>query len=99
MFKVVATKNGEQIQAVKYEDNSDGVTKMTEMFPDCQIQSFDLTVEANIPSLDPQLIINYDAQKYLADTDWYVIRKLESNIDVPTQVLADRAAARLRIVR
>jgi len=34
---------------------------------------------------------------YLADTDWYVIRKADAGTAVPTDILAARTAARLLI--
>ena len=37
-----------------------------------------------------------DALKYLAETDWYIIRKSETGVEVPAEVLTLRAAARLK---
>jgi hypothetical protein len=34
---------------------------------------------------------------YLDDTDWYVVREFETGVEVPTEVLTKRAAARLAI--
>lgn len=42
--------------------------------------------------------INAEARAYLADTDWYVIRTQETGEPVPAEVLAERAAARARVV-
>jgi len=41
---------------------------------------------------------NSQSLKYLAETDWYVIRKAETNVDVPAEVLTLRAVARAAIV-
>lgn len=35
-----------------------------------------------------------DAQKYLDDTDWYVVRKLDTGVDIPAQVTAKRQECR-----
>lgn len=42
--------------------------------------------------------INAEARAYLASTDWYVIRMQETGEPVPEDVLAERAAARARVV-
>jgi len=41
--------------------------------------------------------INADARRYLAETDWYVIRLQETGVEVPADVLVNRQAARDRI--
>ena len=41
--------------------------------------------------------INQESLAYLADTDWYVIRKADTGTAVPTDILDARAAARLLI--
>lgn len=33
----------------------------------------------------------------LNSTDWYIIRKLEANVDIPSDITSARAAARVRI--
>ena len=35
------------------------------------------------------------AKQYLADTDWYIIRKLENNTEIPQVILDNRIASRL----
>ena len=42
--------------------------------------------------------INTEARAYLAETDWYVIRLQETGEPVPAEILAERAAARARVV-
>tara|TARA_R110000803_G_scaffold79057_3_gene144473 strand:+ start:3527 stop:3832 length:306 start_codon:yes stop_codon:yes gene_type:complete len=42
--------------------------------------------------------INQENLAYLADTDWYVIRKADTGTAVPTDIVDARAAARLRVV-
>lgn len=41
---------------------------------------------------------NAEARAYLARTDWYVIRLQETGEPVPSDILAERAAARARVV-
>lgn len=36
-------------------------------------------------------------KEYLAETDWYVIRNLETDIEIPVYITQERAAARTRI--
>ena len=40
---------------------------------------------------------NYDARKYLADTDWYVTRKAETGKAIPTDILTKREEAREKV--
>jgi hypothetical protein len=56
-------------------------------------------VEAYITSVapDPVAQTNMESLMYLADTDWYVVREFETGVEVPTEVLTKRAAARLAI--
>lgn len=37
---------------------------------------------------------NAEALAYLASTDWYIVRKTETGVDVPSDVLAKRQEAR-----
>jgi hypothetical protein len=43
--------------------------------------------------------VNAEALKYLSDTDWLIIREVDSAIECPLQVKQLRAEARARIVR
>jgi hypothetical protein len=43
--------------------------------------------------------INAQALQYLASTDWYVIRCQETGTPIPADVLAERQAARARVVK
>lgn len=45
-----------------------------------------------------QAQINAEAQQYLADTDWYVIRMQETGEPIPVGVSEARATARQQIV-
>lgn len=42
---------------------------------------------------------NLAALKYLAETDWYVVRETETGVVCPAEIRSERAAARLRIVK
>jgi len=42
--------------------------------------------------------VNAEARRYLAETDWYVVRHQESGTEVPADILAERQAARNRVV-
>lgn len=46
-----------------------------------------------------QEAINAEALAYLASTDWLVIREVDAGTPCPSDVKAERAAARARIVR
>lgn len=41
---------------------------------------------------------NNKARKYLADTDWYVIRQMDEGTPIPEEIKAKRADARASIV-
>ena len=43
--------------------------------------------------------INYEALKYLADTDWLIIREVDAEIPCPSEVKQLRVDARARIVK
>ncbi len=45
-----------------------------------------------------QIKTNAEALRYLADTDWFIVRKMESGKEVPPDILEKRAKARLSIV-
>ena len=60
-------------------------------------------LEALIPSVQANIDqnkANAEALKYLADTDWMVIRALEdSSKPVPADIVALRAEARLKVIK
>lgn len=55
-------------------------------------QSVDSVIE------NPQDIINENAKRYLYETDWYVIRFVETGNPIPIEILAEREKARRSIV-
>lgn len=40
---------------------------------------------------------NRRARNYLAETDWYVVRKMETGAEIPQEILDARSAARLSV--
>jgi hypothetical protein len=44
-----------------------------------------------------QVRVNAEARRYLAETDWYVVRLQETGVEIPTGVLVERQAARDRV--
>lgn len=51
------------------------------------------------PEIGPQIRTNIEAQQYLYDTDWYVVRKFETGVAIPQEVLIKRQEARDLIVK
>jgi len=41
---------------------------------------------------------NKIALKYLADTDWYIIRYQETSVEIPQEILDARAEARTKVI-
>jgi len=93
----------------KMVTRADGqVTYVEDAFLDSVVQEGD-TVE-DMPKLERQEptaeeiannqinIQNYQARKYLADTDWYVTRKAETGKAIPDDVLTKRQEAREKVI-
>ena len=56
--------------------------------------------DAQIKNLDDESAVfrsNKDARRYLADTDWYVVRKTETGEAIPDDITTARQEARERI--
>lgn len=58
----------------------------------------DYTIEI-IPDWVDQNKINIEALAYLAETDWYVLREMDTGEPCPPEIKAERQAARARVVR
>jgi hypothetical protein len=56
------------------------------------------TLKNQLIQQENQKNINKQARAYLASTDWYVIRKEETGVAIPQEILDARAAARASIV-
>jgi len=66
------------------------------------VPEIDTTGRAAVFSLEQQQLFaqiqtNQSAREYLATTDWYVIRKLETGTDIPADVSQKRAEARASV--
>jgi hypothetical protein len=57
------------------------------------VEYIDITDQVNQEKIDAE------ALKYLADTDWLIIREVDAGISCPQEIKQLRAEARLRIVR
>lgn len=89
------SSSGEDISkaiAVENIGGPDSELKKYKFAADYMIETEDVTAKV------AQEKTNFDSLKYLSDTDWYIIRFLESGVAVPTEVTAQRAAARAAIV-
>lgn len=66
---------------------ADGKTSMT----DEEVQ-----LHLNPPKTEEQILLEQqaEARQYLVDTDWYVIRRTETGVEIPVEVLDKRAYAR-----
>ena len=62
-----------------------------------KVSMTDAEIEAHInpPKTEEQLLkeVKEEAQSYLNNTDWYVIRKFERAIEIPSDVSTKRAEA------
>lgn len=60
----------------------------------------EFTIEVtDITSQVEQEKINAEALKYLADTDYLIIREMDAGVPCPAEIKAKRAEARLKIVK
>lgn len=50
-------------------------------------------------AISEQEEINQQSTNYLLETDWYVIRQLETGIEIPEEVRIKREQARLKHVK
>ena len=83
------------------------VTYVVEEFLDSIVEEGD-TVE-DMPKLERQeptaeeiannlvAMENYEARRYLAETDWYVTRKAETGKAIPDDILTKREEARAKV--
>ena len=93
----------------KMVTKTDGtVTYVSEEFLDSVVQEGD-TVE-DMPVLERQeptaeeitnnlvAMENYEARRYLAETDWYVTRKAETGKAIPDDIATKRQEAREKVI-
>jgi hypothetical protein len=75
--------------AIDSEETLDGIVYS---FPDAfTVEYTDVTVDVNYEKEARE------ARAYLASTDWYIIRKTETGVDIPAEITLLRAEARLKI--
>lgn len=71
-----------------------GIAAWTEIIPGFTVIYEDITAKLE------QEKVNADSLKFLADTDWYVLRAQEDSAKpIPEEIKAQRAAARAAIIR
>lgn len=58
----------------------------------------DIVVE-DITAKIEQERIDAESLKFLADTDWYILRELDSGVSCPVEIKQARAEARAKIVK
>ena len=75
------------------ELDSDGVETGNILPAEYSVEVVDIT------AANEQERINRESLNYLESTDWYVVRKAETGVDIPAEILTARAQARLNIVR
>ena len=61
-------------------------------------ESFDVMIEDITAKLDQEKI-NEEALKFLAETDWLIIRELDCGVVCPAEIKLQRQEARAKIVR
>lgn len=86
-----------EISDSKYQELMEGASKGLMISSDERGNPILKTQEALTPE-GMQKTKNKKSKAYLAETDWYVVRKVETGVEIPQQILDARAEARLSIV-
>ena len=96
MFKVSIKKEEVETNGAYFETEADcsaWVLENHEAFPEGYIcETTNVTEEQ---ALKKEKIA---ALKYLSETDWYVIRFMETQVAIPSEISTLRAAARLKVI-
>lgn len=93
---------GESENGTSYDDSIFFITQMLNHWN--YIGEKDVTAYQAVLSdttrkdLEAQAVINKTNKEYLASTDWYTIRKSETGVEIPSDILTKRAEARAAIV-
>jgi hypothetical protein len=88
-----------EVSPAVYEEQE--VEIQAAVFEDQQVEVNPAGYEISIEDISAQLAqaaINESALAYLASTDWYCSRLIETSVAIPQDILDARAAARLSIV-
>jgi hypothetical protein len=97
MKKVILKQSGSELGHAIVED--DKASEMEAIYLDnykgeeYSVEIVDVTDQVN------QEKVNEESLKYLADTDWYIIREVDSGVQCPVEVKQARNEARARIVK
>lgn len=67
--------------------------KEVKLKPEYTCEMIDVTAEVN------QNKVNHESLAYLASTDWYIIREMDSGVQCPADIKQARNEARARIVK
>jgi hypothetical protein len=86
IFPAVVDESGKEISPAQFETQSFDI-------PGYVVEITDISAQLS------QEAINKEALEYLANTDWMVTRSMETGVEVPAEIKAERAAARARIIR
>jgi hypothetical protein len=89
----VIDENGVEISPAQFEMQVTEIPAREEIIEGYVVEIVDISAQL------AQAAINEQSLKHLAETDWMVIRQIETGTLVPADVLASRAAARAAIVR
>ena len=66
----------------------------TEVRPEVDLSTIYVPTEEDI-ARDTLMMRSLEAKKYLVETDWYVSRKAETGVEIPSDRLTKRALARI----
>lgn len=81
-----------------FADSYPYVAKEIVSMPDSFYVQGQVWDEATKSLVDTPVSISKKAEWYLQKTDWYVIRYLETGVEVPADVTAKRAEARTQVI-
>lgn len=81
------------------EDKTRAIASKEVGGPDEDRKSYKFQADYSIETFEISLDSEAQALRYLSETDWYVIRKSETGLAVPEDVLALRAAARAKALK
>ena len=66
----------------------------TEVRPEVDLSTIYVPTEEDI-ARDTLVMNSLNGKKYLVETDWYVSRKAETGVEIPSDILTKRAQARI----
>src|ERR1043165_2035166 len=88
-----------EIPAVIAEDGSEIVPAVPEVYEMVEVPAEFSTEIVDLTAQGEQARINKEAEEYLASTDWYILRELDSGVPCPEEIRKARQAAREKIVK